>query len=138
VTAQFLALGGAIFVFLGTIHAIYSLVDVRSPRHFAPVDLKVVDAMKSTGVRLARGRTNMWDAWLGFSISHSLGAVFFGVVCVAAGFHLEALDLPKPVLLIPTVVGAMYFALAVRFWFREPAMGIGVATALLFAAWLTY
>jgi len=138
VTAQFLVLGGSIFVFLGTIHAIYSLVDVRSPRHFAPADLKVADAMKSTGVRLSRGRANMWDAWLGFNISHSLGALFFGAVCIAAGFHLEALDLPKPVLLIPTIVGVTYLALAVRFWFREPAAGIGVATALLFAGWLMY
>jgi len=102
------------------------------------VDPKVADAMKSTGVRLSRGRGNMWDAWLGFNISHGLGAVFFGVVCIAAGVYLEALSLPKPVLLIPALVGLMYFALAVRFWFRVPAVGIGAATVFFFAGWLMY
>jgi len=138
VTTQFLVLGGSIFALLGAIHAIYSLMDVRRPRRFAPVDPKVADAMKSTGVRLSRGRGNMWDAWLGFNISHGLGAVFFGVVCIAAGVYLEALSLPKPVLLIPTLVGLMYFALAVRFWFRVPVVGIGAATAFFFAGWLMY
>ncbi len=93
-TAQFLVLGGSIFALLGAVHAIYSLMDVRSPRRLAPADPKVAEAMKSTGVRLSRGRTNMWDAWLGFNLSHGLGAVFFGVVCISAGVYLEALGGP--------------------------------------------
>ncbi len=137
-TTQFLVLGGSIFALLGAVHAIYSLMDVRSPRRLAPADLKVAETMKLTGVRLSRGRTNMWDAWLGFNVSHGLGAVFFGVVCIAAGGYLEALSLPKPVLLVPALVGLMYFALAIRFWFRVPAIGIGVATAFFFAGWLMY
>jgi hypothetical protein len=138
VTALFLVLGGSIFAFLGAVHAIYTLMDVRSPRRFAPTDMKLADAMKSTGVRLSRGRTNMWDAWLGFNLSHGLGAVFFGVVCISAGVYLEALRLPKPALLIPALVGLMYFALAIRFWFRVPAVGIGAATAFFLAGWLMY
>jgi hypothetical protein len=138
VTAQFLVLGGSIFALLGAVHAIYSLMDVRSPRRFAPEDRTVVDAMKSTGVRLSRGRTNMWDAWLGFNLSHGLGAVFFGTVCISAGVYLEALSLPKPVLLVPALVGLMYFALAIRFWFKVPAVGIGAATVFFFAGWLMY
>jgi hypothetical protein len=138
VTTQFLVLGGSIFALLGAVHAIYSLMDVRNPRRFAPEDRTVADAMKSTGVRLSRGRGNMWDAWLGFNISHGLGTLFFGAVCIAAGVYLEALSLPKPVLLIPALVGLMYFALAIRFWFRVPAVGIGAATAFFFAGWLMY
>jgi hypothetical protein len=138
VTTQFLVLGGSIFALLGAVHAIYSLMDVRNPRRFAPEDRTVADAMKSTGVRLSRGRGNMWDAWLGFNISHGLGAVFFGAVCIAAGVYLGALKLPKPVLLIPALVGLMYFALAIRFWFRVPAVGIGAATAFFFSGWLMY
>ena len=137
-TTQFLVLGGSIFALLGAVHAIYSLMDVRRPRRFAPEDRTVADAMKSTGVRLSRGRGNMWDAWLGFNISHGLGALFFGAVCISAGVYLDALSLPKPVLLIPALVGLMYFALAIRFWFRVPAVGIGAATAFFFAGWLMY
>jgi len=138
VTTQFLVLGGSIFALLGAVHAIYSLMDVRRPGRFAPEDRTVADAMKSTGVRLSRGRGNMWDAWLGFNISHGLGALFFGAVCISAGVYLDALSLPKPVLLIPALVGLMYFALAIRFWFRVPAVGIGAATAFFFAGWLMY
>ena len=65
--------GGTIFSILGLLHALYTICDIYRPKHFAPVDPTVIDQMASTGVRLARGRTNMWDAWLGFNISHGLG-----------------------------------------------------------------
>ncbi len=130
--------GGTVFSILGLLHAIYTLGDVYRPRHLAPVDQAVVHQMASTGVRLARGRTNMWDAWLGFNLSHGLGAVIFGLVCVGAGFFARELALPKVILLVPVLVGAIYFLLAIRFWFRVPAFGIAIATGCLFLGWMLY
>jgi hypothetical protein len=94
--------------------------------------------MASAGVRLARGRTNMWDAWLGFNFSHALGAVIFGVVCVGAGVFARTLALPKAALLIPVLVGVIYLVLALRFWFRLPAVGIAIGTGFLFLGWMLY
>ena len=130
--------GGAIFSILGLLHIIYTVCDISRPRYLAPHDPAVIDYMASTGVRLARGRTNMWDAWLGFNISHGLGAVVFGLVCVGAGVFARTLDLPGAALLIPVLVGVIYLLLALRFWFRVPAVGIGIATGFLFVGWLFY
>ncbi len=94
--AQYLLIaGGTIFSILGLLHAIYTIGDIYRPRHLAPKDQAVIDQMASAGVRLARGRTNMWDAWLGFNLSHGLGAVMFGLVCVGAGVFARSLAVPR-------------------------------------------
>ena len=130
--------GGTIFASLGLLHAIYTLGDVYRPRHLVPMDQTVIHQMASTGVRLARGRTNMWDAWLGFNLSHGPGAVIFGLVCVGAGVFARNLALPKMTLLLPVLVGAIYLVLAIRFWFRVPAVGIAIATGFLLIGWMLY
>jgi len=130
--------GGTVFSILGLVHAIYTMRDIYRPRYLAPIDRAIIDQMISTGVRLARGRTNMWDAWLGFNLSHALGAVVFGMVCVGAGVFAGRLALPKATLLIPVLVGVIYFLLAIRFWFRVPAFGIAIGTGFLFMGWVLY
>jgi len=138
VSQYLLIAGGILFSILGLLHVIYTIGDVYRPRRLAPMDNAVIHQMASTGVRLARGRTNMWDAWLGFNLSHGLGAVIFGLVCVGAGVFARPLALPKVTLLIPVLVGAIYFLLAIRFWFRVPAIGIAIGTGFLFIGWLLY
>ena len=130
--------GGILFSILGLVHAVYTIGDVYRPRRLAPMDQAVIHQMASTGMRLAHGRTNMWDAWLGFNLSHGLGAVIFGLVCVAAGVFASKLALPKMTLLLPVLVGAIYFLLAIRFWFRVPAIGIAIGTGFLFIGWVLY
>jgi hypothetical protein len=130
--------GGMIFLLLGLLHVIYTIRDIYRPRHLAPLNPALIDQMAATGVRLARGRTNMWDAWLGFNISHGLGVVNFGLVCIGAGVFVRTLALPKATLLIPVLVGAIYLLLALRFWFRVPAVGIAIGTGFLFMGWLSY
>ncbi len=133
-----LIIGGMIFSSLGLLHAIFTICDIHQPKRLAPVNQDLIDQMASTGVRLAPGRTNMWDAWLGFNISHSLGAVMFGLACVGAGVFARTLALPKVMLSIPVLVGVIYFLVAIRFWFREPAVGIGIGTGFLFMGWVIY
>ena len=130
--------GGAIFSILGLLHVIYSILDIYKPKYLAPMNTTMISQMASTGLRLARGRTNMWDAWLGFNISHGLGVVIFGMICIAAGVFSNTLVLPKAMLLIPTLIGVIYLVLAVRFWFRVPAIGIAIGTGLLFMGWVLY
>jgi len=130
--------GGLIFSILGLLHVAYTICDISRPKYFAPQDPALIDQMASTGLRFARGRTNMWDAWLGFNISHGLGAVIFGLVCIGAGVFGRTVALPKAALLIPVLVGIIYLLLALRFWFRVPAVGVGVATFCLFMGWLFY
>jgi len=89
-------------------------------------------------VRLARGGTTMWRAWVGFNFSHSLGAVLFGGLCIWASAVLGTLAVPGWILLLFVVIALVYLGLSVLYWFRIPTAGIAVATICLLAAWLTY
>jgi hypothetical protein len=138
VTALFLIVGGSIFGILGLLHAVYTFTDASNPRRLAPDDSDVLRSMASSKVRLSRGGTTMWRAWLGFNFSHSLGALMFSAACITAGLNLPALSLPKAALLLPVGIGAIYLWLATRYWFRIPAIGIALGTACFVAAWLVY
>jgi hypothetical protein len=138
VSKYLLIAGGTLFSILGLLHAIYTISDVYRPRRLVPMAQAVIDQMASTGVRLARGRMTMWDAWLGFNLSHSLGVVIFGLVCIGVGAFAERLAVPKAALLIPVLVGGIYLLVAIRFWFRTPAVGIVIGTGLLFLGWVFY
>lgn len=129
-------IGGIIFCSLGAIHAIYTVGDTFSPRWLVPDDSTMIEAMKGSGVRLARTGTNMWRAWIGFNFSHSLGVVLFGIACTHWGDLLGLSDgaLAQVGRFVPTLVGATYFVLAVRYWFRVPVIGIALGTLSLFVA----
>lgn len=134
--ALLLIFGGAIFTWLGGVHAAYTFIDARRPSRIVPEDPAVIQAMAGTGVRLARGGTTMWRAWLGFNLSHSLGAMMFGGAMLALGWEWQALLPPRRLLLIPVAIGLFYLGLSLRYWFRVPTAGIAVATASFAAAWL--
>lgn len=72
-TSVWITIGGSLFAILGLVHAVYTLADISRPRRLVPDDPAVIAAMSSSGVRLARGGTTMWRAWVGFNFSHSLG-----------------------------------------------------------------
>jgi hypothetical protein len=137
-TPTLLILGGSLFALLGLLHALYTFADISRPRRLVPNDPAVMQAMSSSGVRLARGGTTMWRAWVGFNFSHSLGAILFGSACILVARSLRLLALPKPALLVPVAIAALYLVLAIRYWFRIPALGIAAATLCFLAAWLLY
>jgi hypothetical protein len=130
--------GGAIFALLGTFHAWYTYTDIAVPRRLVPMDPAVREAMMRTGLRLSGGATTMWRTWVGFNFSHSLGLVLYGGISIALGMHLHAWAPPRMVLLLPPAVGAIYFVLALRYWFRIPAAGAAVGMLCTLAAWLLY
>jgi hypothetical protein len=131
-------IGGSIFAILGLVHAVYTLADMARPRRLVPADPAVIAAMSSSGLRLARGGTTMWRAWVGFNFSHSLGIAMFGVACIAVGLSLPSLALPKAALLVPVAIGVTYVLLAIRYWFRNAAIGVAAGTLCLVIGWLLY
>ena len=117
-TQYLLIAGGAIFLLLGVLHAVYMLADLSRPRRIVPSDPALIDQMRASTVRLSRGASTMWDAWIGFNLSHSLGAILFGLGCIAAGIFLVQLAVPKAALLLPVVISALYLAMSVRYGFK--------------------
>ena len=132
--AILLILGGAIFGVLGGLHAIYTLLDLRNPRRLVPADPSVAHAMANSAVRLSGGATDMWRAWIGFNFSHSLGVLLFAALAIWAGVRIRML--PVGIVAALTLIGCVYLALALRYWFRAPAIGIAIGTSCFAAAWV--
>lgn len=132
--AFLLILGGVVFGVLGTLHAIYTVLDQRNPRRLVPVDPSVAQAMANSALRLSRGGTDMWRAWIGFNFSHSLGLLLVGALGVWAGCRIKMLPvgIMMPVL---TLIGCAYEVLALLYWFWIPALGVAVGTGCFAAAW---
>lgn len=70
-------IGASIFGVLGTIHLIYTFFTNK----FEAYDSAVTEAMKATSPILTR-ETTVWNAWIGFNASHSLGAMLFASIYV--------------------------------------------------------
>jgi hypothetical protein len=132
--AILLILGGAVFGVLGGLHAIYTLLDLRNPRRLVPADPSVAQAMAHSALRLSRGGTDMWRAWIGFNFSHSFGLLLFAALAVWAGFQINTL----PVVIMPALIliGCVYLVLCLRYWFRVPAIGVAVGICCFAAAWV--
>jgi hypothetical protein len=133
--AILLILGGAVFVVLGGLHAVYTLLDLRNPRWLVPVDPSVAKAMANSALRLSGGRTDMWRAWIGFNFSHSLGLLLVAALALWAGFRIKMLPVG---IIMPalTLIGCAYEVLALLYWFRAPAIGVAIGTTCFAAAWV--
>jgi len=133
-----LGIAGAIYGLLGALHALYTLLDIRRPRRIVPDDPQLITAMQASTIRLTRGESTVWEGWVGFNLSHSLGALMLAAACfiVAACFRIFAFS--PWALFALAAVSSVYLLIAVQYWFRIPILGTATATACLTAAWLLY
>jgi hypothetical protein len=138
IIATLLIIAGLIYVVLGALHGLYTWLDTGKPRRIVPDDPTVITAMQNSRIRLTRGASTMWQGWVGFNFSHSLGAVFFGGTLCSIAASLGRLGLPPWVLLVLAGFSGVYLLLALRYWFRIPVLGTAIATACLGLAWLIY
>jgi len=133
-----LGIAGLIYSVLGLLHAAFTLLDERHPRRLAPDDPAVVVAMQGSKLRLSRGATTMWQAWISFNLTHSLAALMLGAACfiVAACFRVFAF--PPVALFALAGVSGLVSAIGLRYWFGVPRAGSLVATLCLLAAAVLY
>ena len=128
--------GALIFFALGAYHGILTLRDLSAPRAFTPTDENVRLAMQDSRLALSQS-INLWDAWLGFNLSHSLGLLLFGGSLTAiAWLHFPVFVRNPPIQVAALVVAAAYFVLSVRFWFWAPALATGICLACFLATFL--
>jgi hypothetical protein len=126
--AQILVIAGAsILLFLGIVHGILTLQDLSEPRTFTPPDLTLRQAMQGSSIAI-HPRTNLWQAWLGFNLSHSFGLMMFGGTYLVVGlcyFWLFAQTLWLQCCAVS--IACAYLVMSVKFWFFKPAIGAGIA-----------
>ena len=133
-----ICIAGVIYGLLGSLHALYTFLDMRNPRRIIPDDPAVIAAMQASKIRLTRGESTMWQGWVGFNLSHSLGALMFAAACFIVVACLGIFALSPWALFALAAVSALYLLLATQYWFRIPILGTAMATACLTAAWLLY
>jgi len=95
-----LSIGGAIYGLLGALHAVYTLLDIRDPRRIVPDDPLVITAMQTSKIRLTRGESTVWQGWVGFNLSHSLGALMLSAACFIVAACLRRFAFSPWVLLV--------------------------------------
>ncbi|MCF2910069.1 hypothetical protein L1285_17280 [Pseudoalteromonas sp. DL2-H2.2] len=124
--------GASIFGLLGLLHLIYTFFSKK----FDPYNLAVKEAMLNTSPRITK-QTNMWQAWVGFNASHSLGAIFFAAFFIPLCInHFDVVAGSLWFSILPSVVGVSYLLLAKKDWFKVPFTGILVSSACLIrVAW---
>lgn len=134
IIAILLILGGGVFGVLGALHAIYTVLDLRNPRRLVPADPSVAQAMANSAVRLSGGGMDMWRAWIGFNFTHSIGVLLFAALAIWAGARINRL--PGGIMPALTLIGCVYLVVAVRYFYRSPAIGIAIGTGCFAAAWV--
>jgi hypothetical protein len=137
--SRYLFLAGAMpFLILGVAHAIATPLAVERVRGLSPRDPAVRSAMQQDFLTLTR-RTNVWLAWVGFNLSHSLGAVLFGAVVVLIGRNQMSFETQACLFLpLAVIVTSAYLVLAIRYWFRTPIIGVALSGSCFVTSWAVF
>lgn len=134
--SRYLFLAGALpFIVLGIAHALATPLSPDQAKGLSPRDPDYRHGMSRQTVLLTR-RVTMWSGWVGFNLSHSVGAVLFGVTVLLAGRSAEAFHANAPFVPFAVVVSAVYLVIGLRYWFRTPIIGIAVAGLCFLGSWV--
>jgi len=129
--------GASGYLIVGCAHFLASVTDDVRPRFIVPVSNETRAAMAATPMALAKRSTNTWRAWIGFNLSHSLGLVSFGLVCMllaANGFELHVVSVGF-LMPLAIAISLLYLVLSIRYWFWAPAFGAALASGCFIASY---
>ena len=117
-------IGASIFGILGTIHLLYTFFTNK----LDPYDSSVTRAMKDTSPILTK-ETSIWNAWVGFNASHSLGAMLVAAVYIPLGTsYFYIIQQSVWFSFLPVLIGLSYLILAKIYWFKIPFFGVLIST----------
>jgi hypothetical protein len=120
------AAAACIVALLGSIHLLYTYWGPK----LLPRDPVTVERMQGDTLRITR-QTTLWNAWIGFNASHSLGAIVFGVFyAYFALWHADWLAQSLFLRATGLAVLVIYVVLARRYWFSIPLRGLALALVL--------
>lgn len=125
----FLLAGVSIIGLLGLLHLILTFYGNRlEPKTAATKKLMQQSQLVLTS------ENNIYNAWVGFNASHSLGAMLLAGVYLPIGLnHYHWLQQSLWLSSLPLLVCIGYLVLAKRYWFSRPLWAIGLAVVFLLA-----
>ncbi|MCB0522676.1 MAG: hypothetical protein H6577_10775 [Lewinellaceae bacterium] len=130
ITRILLAAGSLIFLILGGMHLAFTFFSDK----FSPKNPQLEKSMKASSPLITR-RTTMWNAWVGFNASHSLGAIFFGAVNLLLVWQFYSVfEKSWSILLLDLPTILFYWFLGKKYWFNVPFAGITIAGVLFLVA----
>lgn len=119
-----LIIGASIFGVLGTVHLLYTFFTNK----FEAYDSTVTEAMKGTSPILTK-ETSVWNAWVGFNASHSLGAILVAAVYIPlTTSYFYIIQQSAWFSSLPVLIGLSYLILAKKYWFKIPFFGVLIST----------
>ena len=122
----------AVILFLGSVHLAYTFFTDK----FSLTDSQLENQMKQVAPRISSDLT-MWNAWIGFNASHSMGLLMFGLIYgYLTMWQWELLQRSFFLAVLGLLVLVSYVALAKIFWFRAPLIGVSAATVLYVAGFI--
>jgi hypothetical protein len=122
------------FLLFGVGHGAITLRDLRHPRAFTPPDATLRQAMQQSSIRF-RPDINLWRAWLGFNLTHSLGLVVFGAAFLYIGiFQPGTFASSLLVQSFAVVVSAAYLVVSSKYFFVHPVIGSAIGLVCFLAA----
>jgi hypothetical protein len=134
--SRYFFLAGAVpFLVLGAAHAAATPLVVTDRKGLSPTDAELASAMARSRLQLTK-RTNMWLAWVGFNLSHSLGAVVFAAFIFIIGMNRVSFTQHATVAIpLSVLVSAAYLCLAAKYWFRTPIVGFALSVGCFLTSW---
>lgn len=125
-SSYLLATSSTIIGLLGTIHLVYTFIGPK----LHPTDRTLIERMKLVTLRLTKD-TTVWNGWIGFNASHSLGAILFSAIYGHLSvYHPKILLSSSFLLWTGWVYLISMLLLGSRYWFKIPNRGIALATIL--------
>ena len=125
-------IGASIFGILGFVHLIYTFFTDK----FNPYNSDVTEAMKSTSPVLTK-ETTVWNAWVGFNASHSLGVILFAAIYIPLAFsHIQFIANNSWFAVLPSIIGFSYVFLAKIYWFKIPFFGFLISSLCFVSAFV--
>jgi hypothetical protein len=124
-----MSLSAAILLTLGTLHLVYTFYGPK----LTPRDPALQASMSQVAPVISRDMT-MWQAWIGFNISHSMAAILFGLIYGFLALAHPGLLFRSPfLLLVGFAMLAGLFVVGNVYWFRIPTTGVGISLACFIA-----
>ena len=131
--------GSVILGIFGTAHGVFTLYDYYVKlTYFTPVNDEARKQMESTAIKL-HPSTNMWRAWLGFNLSHSMGIVSFSLVSIyLANSNTHNALVNDTTMIYSYSIGTSltYACLANEFWFISPTIGSLLSATCFIASYI--
>ncbi|MFL9995741.1 hypothetical protein PQR34_33355 [Paraburkholderia sediminicola] len=120
-----MVLSASMMFALGVAHLVYTFWGPK----LTPRDPALQISMSQISPVITK-QTTMWRAWVGFNVSHSMGAILFGLVFGFLALAHDQLLFRSPFLLVVglAMLGA-YAVLGKVYWFSAPFTGICISLA---------